>query len=630
MKKKVTASWTCDYEDASIIKWNVYSSISKDVKGDLVATAAPGDRSASWEVEDAAGIGFVRVLPISREGVESAWNSEDVQIADLRVDTLSDTVSLPSSVSVASVESSQTSRVVVNAPTTDDKIAKIQVVEGTDASKGKVVAEVPVQTAGPLGEDGSLQVSASFPSETAPDTSKSYTIRAITEGGRPSPTSTTVSVRSAPMSDFHEVTLASIAGATHTGFPASASGDGHEYDATDGLRTRESPDYETLDNTWGYFGDLTGRWSSQKAWTKYVGSATVESDELDVGLICTFKLSIRDAIQRKTATGFLATIAFDALMVPFDSIRDDRVLGLADGPAWISREFWTDGTPRQGVRYCRWEYVIADTASVPHADSDYKPYVPGQFVRGRYLRVRVILSEPAGMHQLICPAATVIAQIPKSNTVGTGTPESAVSAPPGAVFTRTDGPPYVYQKITGVGNTGWQATNAGSGPLVYADGTVPGGNTVQNTTTPTNFASTYTIPANRLKVGSVIRIRAFGVHGTNTPPATLALAAILGGVTILGTGAITLNAGLTNNQWFAFADVIVTFIGGTGVVEAQGQMSLETGATTALLVPMKNTASVGSIDMTTNALLALQVTWGSAAVTNTITLRTMTVEILDV
>ena len=39
--------------------------------------------------------------------------------------------------------------------------------------------------------------------------------------------------------------------------------------------------------------------------------------------------------------------------------------------------------------------------------------------------------------------------------VGTGSPETVVTAGVGALFLRTDGVPTLYVKETGTGNTGW-------------------------------------------------------------------------------------------------------------------------------------------------------------------------------
>jgi hypothetical protein len=61
-------------------------------------------------------------------------------------------------------------------------------------------------------------------------------------------------------------------------------------------------------------------------------------------------------------------------------------------------------------------------------------------------------------------AAQITSTTPQVSS-GTGTPEGAVTAPPGSIFLRTDGAAgtTLYVKETGTGNTGWTAMAPGSG-----------------------------------------------------------------------------------------------------------------------------------------------------------------------
>ena len=76
-------------------------------------------------------------------------------------------------------------------------------------------------------------------------------------------------------------------------------------------------------------------------------------------------------------------------------------------------------------------------------------------------------------------------------------------------------------------------------PLVYADGTKPAGNTVADTTSKTAFLSSCTIPANRLAVGCLVRIRARGFHSTTGTP-TLLFELEIGGIVALASGRFSL------------------------------------------------------------------------------------------
>lgn len=169
---------------------------------------------------------------------------------------------------------------------------------------------------------------------------------------------------------------------------------------------------------------------------------------------------------------------------------------------------------------------------------------------------------------------------------------------------------------------------AGSSPLVYADGSVPGGNTVASSAAEVTFASTYTIPANRLVAGSLIRIACRGVLSTDVAPPSMTLKLKVGGTTYLNTAAVVQVASLTDQGWALIADLVVVSIGAPGSIEAQGEAKFATASTTAMLEMLKNTSAFAP---DTTGTLAIEVTakWSAAAAANTITLRTMTVEILD-
>lgn len=162
--------------------------------------------------------------------------------------------------------------------------------------------------------------------------------------------------------------------------------------------------------------------------------------------------------------------------------------------------------------------------------------------------------------------------------------------------------------------------------LVYEDGTVPGGNTVASTAAETAFTSSYTVGANTLSVGSVIRIKLFGVYSTALVAPTLAIKVKVGGTLVLTTGTIsTLVGSDTNVGWTLEGALVVTAIGASGTLECQGLAELDTAATTGLLVNMTNTAAVGSIDTTVGEAITVTATWGTSSASNTITLRQMLV-----
>lgn len=171
---------------------------------------------------------------------------------------------------------------------------------------------------------------------------------------------------------------------------------------------------------------------------------------------------------------------------------------------------------------------------------------------------------------------------------------------------------------------------SGALSMVYEDATVPGGNTIANTTTPAAFTSSYTIPANSLAVGSVIRVKLYGIYSTAIAPPTLSLTLALGGTTILASGAVTMVGSLTNNGWWADALLTVTAIGASGTVEAQGYAEFSTAATTGLSLDLTNTAAIGSVDTTGTLALTVTAQWSAASASNSIQLREMIVEVMQV
>ena len=172
-----------------------------------------------------------------------------------------------------------------------------------------------------------------------------------------------------------------------------------------------------------------------------------------------------------------------------------------------------------------------------------------------------------------------------------------------------------------IGLTGY----TGGSTLLYSNTTVPGGNTVANTTTPTAFTSSFAIPAGSLAVGQVLRFRMWGVYGTALVAPTITVQLLFGATVVSTTGAITAVSSITNGGWLGIIDLIVTAIGSSGSVESQGYGEYSTAVTTGLSVNMANTAAVGSINFNASQTATVVVTWGTASASNTITLREFTI-----
>lgn len=206
-------------------------------------------------------------------------------------------------------------------------------------------------------------------------------------------------------------------------------------------------------------------------------------------------------------------------------------------------------------------------------------------------------------------------------TASTGVPETGTCTAAGRAL--IDDANAAAQRTTlGLGTSAVQPYGGG---LIYADGSVPGGNTIANTASETAFASSYTFVGAALSAQTLIRVVLTGVYSTDAIAPTLRIRGKLGSTVILDTGTITTVLGITNGGWTAEFWVIVTAIGASGSVESQGRMELSTAETTALVINAENAAAVGSIDFTADKALTFTVEWGTAATTNTITARQMMV-----
>lgn len=410
---RVMHSWDCPYPGATLEGWRVYASTAAGAKGVVVAEVGPEERHAAWEC--AEGLYYVRVLAVSKGGLEQSWRGVDP--ASLYATGRDGTIGTPDDVAVGHVESSLMGRVAMEAPARHDEPYYVQVIEGADAETGKLIQEVAVMPRGPLAPDASRQVSATFPMEGLGAT-KSLVVRAVGMSGRPGGAVTRTVREPSSLARYHVLDVASWTGTTLDGFAAAGATDAWEYDATDGLRLRAIPAASGLTSgASGWGTGAAGLFATMGAIGPYLHRATIESDEIDLGSVLTFRLTIEDELQRKSGTGALSKPSHWYKLPACPAARDE-VRREPNGNAWLMRETIATGAPRQPIRGYRWEYVIADAPAVPHGDGDYVPYMPGQFVSGQYVRVRLVIDEPTAMYQVICPSATITALVER-RTVAT-------------------------------------------------------------------------------------------------------------------------------------------------------------------------------------------------------------------
>ena len=168
-------------------------------------------------------------------------------------------------------------------------------------------------------------------------------------------------------------------------------------------------------------------------------------------------------------------------------------------------------------------------------------------------------------------------------------------------------------------NAGWHDCR----DQAYANISVPVGNTVTNTTTETNFASNYSVPANDCVAGRTYRVTARGVYSTAATAPTLNVRLKWGATVLDTTGAATTSASIVNRQWTLTADIICTSTAGN--VEVAGTVTRSTSATAAVIWELANTVPIA---VTVDSVQSIQVSvqFGTANASNTITLRQLVVE----
>jgi membrane-bound inhibitor of C-type lysozyme len=149
--------------------------------------------------------------------------------------------------------------------------------------------------------------------------------------------------------------------------------------------------------------------------------------------------------------------------------------------------------------------------------------------------------------------------------------------------------------------------------------------TVTNTVTETSVLnSTITLPANTLNIGKTIRFKLSGLHSAVSSP-TIRIKVKLGTTIILDTTAVT-TSNLTNGIVVIEGDITCRTTGTSGSVYGQGLYN-EYG-TTNNFNQMINTGAT-TINTTTSQVLDVTVTWGTASVSDSLTITNGCVEIIN-
>ena len=137
---------------------------------------------------------------------------------------------------------------------------------------------------------------------------------------------------------------------------------------------------------------------------------------------------------------------------------------------------------------------------------------------------------------------------------------------------------------------------------------------ITNTTTETAFSTTFSIPANRVRVGSVLRLRARASVSSGISTDTLTLRARLTNAagTLLGEGpAVDVTNG-GGDVGDIDLEMVVRTLGSGGTMMANGKIGL--------LTAVKSTGSAGAVTIDTTAANVLVITaqWSAASASNSV------------
>lgn len=180
----------------------------------------------------------------------------------------------------------------------------------------------------------------------------------------------------------------------------------------------------------------------------------------------------------------------------------------------------------------------------------------------------------------------------------------------------------------------WEETIA----WATADGTA-----IASTTTETIIFPNITIPANYLADGRVLRLTAYGRHGTTgTPTLTFALRwGGVGGTVIAQSGALTFGSGITAAPWKVEMLLQVRSNGATGSVFVMGEAICwddavgSTGSATnapgiaAMCSAGAATPAAVTVDLTADTALSLTADWSANSASNTLTGHIYTIEAMN-
>lgn len=170
----------------------------------------------------------------------------------------------------------------------------------------------------------------------------------------------------------------------------------------------------------------------------------------------------------------------------------------------------------------------------------------------------------------------------------------------------------------------YSITSGFSAPSFLQTVNVTVGNTLLETSLIGAGSGSVSIPANRLGIGSTVRVKARGfITDTLTPTLQFRLKLASSG-TYIDLGAFALPAITGTQGWVFEGEITVRTTGGAGTAIGQGSLSIGGAAPSVYTASINNAAQA----IATNLILAMDLTvqWGTANVLNTITCTNLSME----
>lgn len=153
--------------------------------------------------------------------------------------------------------------------------------------------------------------------------------------------------------------------------------------------------------------------------------------------------------------------------------------------------------------------------------------------------------------------------------------------------------------------------------------------TIANTTTETAFSKSYTLPANSLVTGKVVRVTARGTYSSKASAAGNATVRLkLGGTLLVQSGTNAVTDAMTSRGWELSATFIVQGTGAVSPIETQGWLRMAISAIAAQEIDMEATARI-NFDLTADRALTITWQWSVADTGNTVSIRQLLVEVMQ-